>query len=224
MGRPGSRGFSLVELLVGSAIGLVVVAAASSLVAHNLRENRAVVLEARLMQDLRNAADIVGRGLRRAGYWAGAASGVRGDDGTAVATNPYDALALDGAAFGTVAFRFSRDAVENGVVDGNEQFGYRLRNGAIETQLGEANWQALTDPATLIVTSLSVVPRVEEASLADFCAAPCPIGSATCPPRQQIRSLAVAIAARSTADPALTRDLRLSVRLRNDAIVGSCEG
>ena len=42
------------------------------------------------------------------------------------------------------------------IVDGNEQFGFRLRNGAIEPQLGEANWQALTDPATLIVTSLEV--------------------------------------------------------------------
>ena len=223
MGGTGMRGFSLIELLVGSAIGLVVVAAASNLVAHNLRENRAVILEARLMQDLRNAADIVGRGLRRAGYWAGAASGVRGDDGEPVAANPYDALVVDDAASGTVGFRFSRDAVENGVVDGNEQFGYRLRNGAIETQLGAANWQALTDPATLIVTLLRVVPRIEEASLVAFCPAPCPLASATCPPRQQIRSLAVAIVARSPSDPALTRDLRLSVRLRNDAVVGSCE-
>ena len=36
---------------------------------------------------------------------------------------------------------------ENGIVDSNERFGFRLRNGAIEMQLGDGNWQALTDPA-----------------------------------------------------------------------------
>lgn len=219
-----SRGLSMVELLVGTAIGLVVVAAGTAVVTHNARENRALTIEARLMQDLRTAADIVSRDLRRAGYWASSASGVRSDDGSAVVANPYAAVTPDAAASDAVRLSFSRDASENGVVDGNERFGFRLRNGTIELQLGDSNWQALTDPATLTVTAFAVEPRTEETSLARFCAEPCAAGSTACPPRQQVRSFAVAISGRSASDANVRRSVQSAVRLRNVSVVGSCEG
>ena len=40
----------------------------------------------------------------------------------------------------------------------NEQFGFRLRNGALEMQLGAGNWQALTDSGTVTVTAFSATP------------------------------------------------------------------
>ena len=79
-------------------------------------------------------------------------------------------------------------------VDANEQFGFRLRNGVIEMQLGAGNWQALTDSGTLTVTRFSVTPTVQQIALPDFCTLPCPAGSSTCPPRLQVRSLALLIA------------------------------
>jgi prepilin peptidase dependent protein B len=221
MGRNRCRGLSLVELLVGTAIGLVVVAAASLLVVHHVRENRALMIETRLMQDLRTAADLVSRDLRRAGYWGSAASGVTGD-GDAALTNPYAALSPDAVASDVVRFSYSRDAVENNVVDDNEQFGFRLRNGAIELQLGNSNWQALTDATTLTVTTFSIEPHVEEASLAGFCANSCLAGSTSCPPRQQVKSLAVSIAGRAVSDATVTRSVQAQARLRNVAVVGSC--
>ena len=221
--RRSSRGLSIVELLVGTAVGLVVVAAGTSVVTHNARENRALTIEARLMQDLRTAADIVARDLRRAGYWAGSASGVRSDDGSVVVANPYALVTPETAASDAVRLSFSRDASENGTVDGNERFGFRLRNGAIELQLGDGNWQALTDPATLTVTTFEVEPRTEETSLERFCDQPCAIGSTTCPPRQQVRSFAVAIAARAVVDASVQRSVVAGARLRNVSVVGSCE-
>ena len=224
MGARRSQGLSMIELLIGTAIGLVIVAAGTVVVVHHARENRALVIEARLMQDLRSAADIVSRDLRRAGYWAAAASGVRSDDGSAVVANPYAAVTPDAAASDAVRLSFSRDASENDVVDSNEQFGFRLRNRAIELQLGDGNWQALTDPATLAVTTFSVEPHVEESRLAAFCTEPCAAGSTTCPPRQQVRSYRVAIAGRSVLDANVRRSVQSAVRLRNVAMVGSCEG
>ncbi|MCE9659367.1 MAG: hypothetical protein K8R60_12470 [Burkholderiales bacterium] len=221
--RRSSRGLSIVELLVGTAVGLVVVAAGTTVVTHNARENRALMIEARLMQDLRTAADIVARDLRRAGYWAGSASGVRSDDGSAVVANPYALVTPESAASDAVRLSFSRDASENGTVDGNERFGFRLRNGAIELQLGDGNWQALTDPATLTVTGFEIAPRTEETSLASFCDQPCAAGSTTCPPRQQVRSFAVAISARAVADANVQRSVVAGARLRNVSVVGSCE-
>jgi type IV pilus assembly protein PilW len=224
MRRHLARGMSVVELLVGTAVGLIVAAAAASVVTQHLRENRQLLLEARLMQDMRTAADIVARDLRRAGYWATAASGVRGDDGSVPPANPYAAVAPDSAASDAVRLSFSRDTAEDGVIDDNERFGFRLRDGAIEKQLGAGNWQALSDAGTLTVTSFSVQPRVDETSLAAYCDAPCAAGSTTCPPRQQVRSFSVMLAARSTTDANVSRSLHSSVRLRNDQVVGSCAG
>ena len=216
------RGLTLVELLVGVAIALLVAAAAATLFVAQLRESRALVLEARLMQDLRTAADLIARDLRRAGAWGGAVDGVWAAGAASAAANPYLTLAPASAASDTVSFRYSRDAVENQVVDSNEQFGFRLRNAALEIQLGAGNWQALTDAGTLQVTGFSVTPRLQTLDLTGFCAAPCPAGSTTCPPRLQVRSLAVEIAARLVADPRVVRGLRHEVRLRNDALTGAC--
>jgi type IV pilus assembly protein PilW len=220
--RAVQRGLSIVELLVGTAIALLIAAAAATLLAGNLREQRSLLLEARLMQDLRTAADVVSRDLRRAGYWAAATDGVWVAGTSGVAANPYMAMAPANAASDAVSFQYSRDATENHVVDSNEQFGFRLRTGAIQIQLGAGNWQALTDTATLNVTEFSVTPSVQDINLQGFCASVCPVGSTTCPPRQQVRSLAIVIAGRQVGDANVTRSVRSNVRLRNDPVIGAC--
>ena len=222
MARRHERGLSLVELLVGAAVGLIVVAAAGSVVAAQQAAARRVQLEARLMQDLRGAAELVSRDLRRAGHWAEAASGVRHGD-EPITVNPHGEIAPASGAAATVALSFSTGAGDATHVDDRERFGFRLRNGAIEVQLGIRNWQALSDSGTVVITSFSVVPRVEEAELATFCAKPCSAGSTTCPPRQQIRSYVVDVVGRSATDAAVTRGLHSVVRVRNDVVVGTCE-
>jgi len=222
MAQRRERGLSLVELLAGAAVGLIVVAAAGSVVAAHHGAARRVQLEARLMQDLRSAAELVSRDLRRAGHWSAAASGVRRGD-EAITGNPHAEITVTGGPAAVVALSFSTDAGDGVAVDDNERFGFRLRNGAIEVQLGARNWQALSDPGTIVVTSFSIVPRVEEADLATFCAQPCSAGSTTCPPRQQVRSYAIGVAGRAATDALVTRELRGVVRVRNDVVVGSCE-
>ncbi len=222
--QPAQRGLSLVELLVGVAIALFIAATGATLLAGNLRENRNLLLEARLMQDLRTATDVISRDLRRAGYWGAATDGVWTAAAPGVATNPYVALAPSAAASDAVSFRYSRDAVENNLVDSNEQFGFRLRNRVIEMLLGVGNWQALTDAGTLDITEFSVTPAVQQIDLHGYCTQPCPAGSLTCPPRQQVRSLAVVVTGRSTTDASVTRSLHSNVRLRNDAVSGACPG
>jgi prepilin peptidase dependent protein B len=217
-----ARGISMVELLVGLAVGLFIAAAGVTLMAGNLRENRALMLESRLMQDLRTAADIITRDLRRAGYWAGAVASIQVEPGSPIVANPYLAVAPAAAASDSVSFAFSRDASENQTLDSNEQFGFRLRRGVIEMQLGSGNWQALTDANTVVVTGFVVTPTTEEVSLAEQCSRPCPAVTPECLPRQQVRSLDVSIQGRSSADASVQRGLRSSVRLRNDAVVGAC--
>ena len=222
--RIAERGLSLVELLVGVAIALFIAAAGSTLLAGNLRESRNLLLEARLMQDLRTATDVISRDLRRAGFWGAATQGVWSADRTNVAANPYVAVAPGSAASDAVSFRYSRDTTENNLVDTNVQFGFRLRNRIIEMQLGAGNWQSLTDAGTLDITEFSVTPTVQEIDLRGDCTQACPPGSTSCPPRQQVRSLALVVTGRSTTDAGVTRSLHSNVRLRNDAVSGACQG
>ena len=203
------RGLSLIELMIGVAIALFIVAGGSTLLVGHLRENRALLLDARLTQDLRTAADVITRDLRRAGYWGHAGPWA----------NPYAALAPGAAASDAVSLRYSMDAAENDAVDSNEQFGFRLRAGAIELQLGAGNWQALTDATTLTVTTFSVTPEVQDVSLAAFCPSACTAGSC---PHQQVRSLAVVITAALASDARVTRTVRSNARVRGDALIGQC--
>ena len=219
----GQAGVSLIELLIGLALGLFIVGAALTMLVVHLRESEALVAQNRLMQDLRATTDLIARDLRRAGYWSNASAGVwpRGSvsGSSNVAINPYTTVAVDGAA---ITYRFSRDAVENERVDDNEQFGYRLRGGALEMQLGAGHWQSMTDIGSMKVTRLDISPTERVVDLGDSCQVPCPALGASCPPRLHVRSVTVTVSARGTTDTTVERTLRTSVRLRNDEITGRC--
>ena len=207
------RGVSLVETMVGLAVGLGVIAGALALSAGSLGEGRRQLGEARMLQDLRAAADVVGRNLRRSGHWAGALDSPRDT------ANPYLADEPVRTATDTIGFQYSRDAVENNLVDPNERFGFRLRGGVLEMQVGGSAWQALTDAGRITVGTFIVTPRVEDLAL------PCPEAcrSAECPPRQRVHSLAITLGARSAKDARVVRTLTSDVRIRNDAVIGRCD-
>lgn len=219
------RGLSLVELLIGTALGLFIVATGLALLTSHLHENRSIVLEARLMQELRAASDAIARDLRRAGHWGEAGAGLwRGD--TPARSNPYQALQPDRAASDAVRIHFSRDDTENHQLDANERFGFRLRNQGIDILLGEGNWQALTDPGTVLVTELRLTPHGSTVSLPCDRACP-PVDPAAapatpCPPRLEVRLYSVELSGRSPTDARVQRSLQTSVRVRNDAVVGLC--
>ena len=156
------------------------------------------MLETRLTQDLRTTVDLIVRDLRRAGYWGHAGAGA----------NPY-AFTAAAAPSDTVSLRYSIDAAENDIADSTEQFGFRLRGGAIEAQLGAGNWQALTDPGSLTVNAFSVTPEVQEISLAPACT-------------QQQRDVTVVVSAALASDARITRTVRTRVRVRSNTLVGTC--
>ncbi|MEO8280601.1 MAG: hypothetical protein ABI564_12975, partial [Ideonella sp.] len=216
------RGLTLIDTLIGLALGLFVISNGLLLLASHLNENRLLVLEARLMQDLRTATGAITRDLRRAGYWGEAGAALNADSAPRI--NPYQTLSIAANVADGLRLRYSRDLSENHVVDGNEEFGFRLRNNAIDTLLG-GSWQTLTDPATVRVTSLRLTPTISEVEQPALCAVACPpaaSGASICPPRVQMRHVLVEISGESPADPSIRRTLQASARVRNDALVGAC--
>lgn len=169
------RGLSIIELMVGVAIGLFIVAGGSKLLADGLVGNRRVIIESRLSQDLRSATDIIARDLRRAGYWGNALAGAT----PAVPPNNYRQMQLTeltpatGTAF-SLEYGYSRDVVEDDVITpATEQFGFDREIdgnnvGRIRMRVNNA-YQPLTDPGSVNVTDFQIVPVRGEISLGNSC-------------------------------------------------------
>ncbi len=71
------RGFGIPELLIGIAVGMVIVAAAMSLLQVTLRSSNDNIKMARLEQDLRQTMQMLTRDLRRATTWDAATDVVK---------------------------------------------------------------------------------------------------------------------------------------------------
>jgi len=217
--RRRQTGLSMVELMVGVAIGLFVVAGATLAVSNQLGDNRRLTLETQIQQDLRAAADVIARDLRRSGYWASAQDGVWHAGAVAVATNPYTALTPASGVASEVRFGYSRGEGENNLLDLNDEAGFRLVDAAIQMRTG-GQWQALTDSTTLRVIDFRVTSNSQSVALK--CFSDCPGGGTACWPTQTVRDIEVFIDGTAVHDPSVRRNARSNVRLRNDVINGAC--
>jgi prepilin peptidase dependent protein B len=219
--RALARGLSLVELLVGVVVGLFIVGGAAYFAVNFSTDNRRLLLEARLTQDMRAAMDIVSRDLRRAGYWANAASGtsIFGSASptiTLAATGYSDVTpAAASGAQSTVTYRYAKDA-DNTVNANTEQFAFALSNGVLTTTIGSSGAQPLTDANTTFVDTFTVTATEAEENIS------CPTTCTVNCPKIFIREMAVTLTAYSVADTAVRRTLKNNVRLRNDRQTGAC--
>jgi len=230
-GREFERGVSIVELMVGVAIGLFLIAGAMSMFVSHLQGSRRLLIDARINQDLRTAADLIARDLRRAGFWANALSGtIATGSGTATTPNNYGTIATTGSS---VTYDFAQDT--DNTVQASEQFGFKLNGGVIEFRTdGAPTWRQMTDPSVLTVTAftITVPPNMDVVPLGNLCASGCntvpppapSASTAACPnpPALAIRRYDLLIQATASGDASIKRELKESVRIRNDRITGTC--
>lgn len=224
--RAGQRGLSLIEMMVGLLIGMIVVAGAITLTVTQLAEHRRLMLETQIQQDLRAAADLILRDVRRSGYWSTAQKGVWAPGNGSPTSNDYTATTPDITTVNANTIKYSYSVVNGGAVEddtstGNEQFGFRLQDGVLQFELGAGNWQPLTDPGVMIVKQFNVSMQVQDVSLAEFCPKACAAGSLTCPV-QAIRYVNVSITGEAKHDNKVLRTVDVRTRLRNDRISGVC--
>jgi type IV pilus assembly protein PilW len=224
-GQRRQRGLSIVELMVGIAVGLLVVAGATLLTANQLTDNRRLLLEVQMQQDLRATADIISREIRRNGWWASAQNGVwfPGQVGAPVA-NPYQGFVDSASTLDITYSRILPTRPENNVLDADESYGFRLDTAtdAIETRLSDATpWQQLTDPRALRVTDFTV-GVVESPPVQIACPNECAGGGTACWPTSTVRTVTVNITGQAVADAAVQRSIRTVVLLRNDGASAAC--
>lgn len=170
------RGATLIELLVGVAVGLLVVLGAIAIYVGTSKGGREIILVNRFNQDMRTVMDIIVSDLRRAGYAAaGPATGANAftvENGGGVA--PVTNIRITGDA-GNRCLLFAYDttwraggASVAGQVDTGIDFGgFRLDNGAVQAlrsadiagtdaNCAQLDWEDLNDPGVVRVTALNV--------------------------------------------------------------------
>lgn len=214
---PLARGLSLVELMVGITIGLIVVAGATLLTATQLGENRRLLLETQVQQDLRAAADIITREVRRGGYNRFAHNLIWSPDDPATqpVANPYAGLVLNNGNE-KVRYRYERPGTAAPYT-----FGYQwsAADGVIRHRVNGGTPQDLTDRGAVNITNFEVRPvLVGTQQLA--CPKLCSDGTQNCWPTVTLTDVVITIEGHPTGagNDALRRTVESRVRLRNDGL------
>jgi type IV pilus assembly protein PilW len=206
--HPPQQGLSLVELMVGIAIGLLVTAGLVKAFAGHVSHTQRMLQDARVEQDLRSAVEVIVRDVRRAGHWSQAAR----PPGTA-ASNPFEPIDLP--TVDEIRYAYAQNG--NAEVDSNEHHGFRLQGQVLKGLDGGSGWQPLTDPAVVRVTELSIDLHARAEPLGHFCMPACTADNPACP-RVEVREVVVHMKARSASDPAVQREAHERVLVRNDAV------
>lgn len=204
------RGLSLVELMIGVTIGLFVVAAATVMVSGQLGENRRLLIETQLQQDMRATSDVVTRELRRIGavqfpHNSVAYALAPAEEQPLYATTPASGPS-NPADF---TFKYDREGGDAGFL-----WGFRLQGDVIQSR-SRAGWQDLTDPSVMLVETFSI--QIERATAQQVpCPNLCAGGDTSCWPLVHVRDFVVQIVARARSDATVRRSITSRVRARND--------
>lgn len=200
--RDRQQGFSLIELMIALALGLMLVAGVISLFMATINGNSGLAKTHRLESELHAGMGLMVRDLRRAGY-----------DGSATPqpnfVNPFSSITV-GAYAGEAAdscILFSYDLNSNGVVDTggikDERFGYRLKQGVLQMRQNGLDcttngWSDVTTAALIKVTRL----------LFDM--------STTTDGSMNLRSVTVTLSGQLKSDAGVKRTLVRNVHIRNN--------
>jgi prepilin peptidase dependent protein B len=215
------RGLSVVELMIGMVMGLFLIGGALVMMMSNVDGSRNMLVEARINQDMRAAADIISRDLKRSGYWASAVNGVTISFGaTAASINPYTNITcttcLGGTSTSEIVYNYSKD--NDDTVGNAEFFGFRLNGGGIQMQVSNGSWQPITDTNILNITQFTLTETSTAVSVGNACE----LTPTTNTPTLTVRQYDLLMTGQSTVNPAVSRTLQSRVRVRNDQISGAC--
>lgn len=231
----GQKGVSLVELMVGLAIGLIIVGAASTVYVNAVRSGSDTLRSAKLNIELRGAMDMMVAEIRRAGYFNMATP----------STNPFTQATTNLSSPSTDCILFSYDANGNGTTDSSDFFGFRRVDSAISMRFGgnptpttsagcavsTDSWEGITDPNSVIVDTLTFAIAyqcINAQTGLSSAIQPCSAGNSVYTAATtgvtsksdlvEVRDVTISLVGHHKNDTLTTMSLSQSVRVRNDRI------
>ena len=227
--RRSMSGLSIVEMMIGITIGLFILAGSAFVMTSQVTDNRKLLLEAQLNQDLRTVAMFLINDLRRANYYGGTYRHVWASDPALVAYNPYKTL-IPASSDGSSSIQYARSlddrfgnaAPGDDTVDTSELVTIALNasTNVVEMTLGNGSPQALTDGNVVKVTDMTF--KVQYKDLPVPCGMTCPVDAGNCRLTQRQRIVSFTLVAQAVHDPTVRRSMQESIRLRNDVNLFVC--
>ena len=210
-----NRGFSITELLIGSAAGLIVVGGAVALVVAIIGSNRDTIRSSRLNQDLNAVVAIMVNEIRRAGYNGELATPFSAG-GSLDTTSSCVHYAYAGDGNPADADTAEDDELHYGFRRGTNGTGTIIQMASSRTDTftcgawGFSTWEAVNDNNEVEITSFIVADN-SQCLNDDGNVIAC--GDATAEIR--IRQLGLTLAGRLKNDTAVNSTVQETVRIRN---------
>lgn len=221
MKRPA--GFTLIEMLVAMAVGLVAVLAMAQLMANTLGTSTRTVKMTNLTQQLRSTLQLMSRDVRRASYSSDAilcyANIDCGSDGS---------LSLPGDIGYNAAsncFTYQHDRNHDGNATNDGAGGFRLAQSgsvgvlemwtgtsAADCTSGSSDWLAITDPEIVNVYQFQVDDDASYSEVID-------VDGSGSDVLQKVRKVRMRLGGRLIFDPQIFRVVEETIRVRNDLVL-----
>ena len=229
------KGASLVELMVGLAIGLIIVGAAGTVYVNAVRSGSDTLRSAKLNIELRGAMDMMVAEIRRAGY----------SNSASLSNNPFTQTTTDLSRPSADCILFSYDADGNGITDSSDFFGFKRVDSAISMRfggnptpttsagcsVGTDSWEKITDTNSVIVDTLTFAITyqcINAQTGLNSAVQPCLAGNSVFTAATtgvtsrsdlvEIRDVTISLVGHHKDDTLTTMRLDQSVRVRNDRI------
>jgi len=156
------QGFSLIEMMLAITLGLGALLSLASVVGYGVGVNGKLLASNRLAEELNAVTSLMYRDVIRGGYNGDTVAMVTDPAASpSVFANSITVSAFPGEAANSCIL-YAYDSNDNGVLDvvgSNENYGFRLRDDALEMRVGGAacdagGWHDLSDLAVVRVTAL----------------------------------------------------------------------
>jgi prepilin peptidase dependent protein B len=233
------NGYTLIELMIATAIGLVVVGATISIYITAVGSSSNTIKSARLNHDLEAVMALMINDIKRAGYWNGAVVGADSRN------NPFTAAATNINIPISTCILYSYDADNDGIVDADEYYGFyrtnntlNMRRTATTTNSADCSdwtWESFIDNNLITITTLqfSFVPvtglpatsrclnvTTDTVTDAAACATDATNCTATTPCNiAEKRVVNIRLSGELKNDPTVTKTLNGTVEVRNSRLL-----
>ncbi len=150
-----TKGFSLIELMIGISIGLIATSGIISMLVHSINNNASLLKDIHLNQELRTIMSGVVKDIRRAGYWKEA-------NGTDI--NPYSNIYIN-KDNNCILYSYDTQPHKNNTLGNEDNYGIRLIDQAIRIREKSSDcdtkryWRSVSDNKSIKIKTLEFKPN-----------------------------------------------------------------
>lgn len=231
LSRYVQTGFTLTELMIGSTVGLIVLAGAVQLYTINIRASNDNLQLARLSHDSRSLLALMQRDLMRSGYWFYSPETTSSQNNPFTQQTEYLHIGAKADEADASCILYSYDRYKDGLIgvgstgtasattttNNMEQYGFRLSEGRLQMRQGGADyacdagrWQTMNEPSiTIDNVTFNLASSCVHASNAD---SSCVVGE----PAWQHARLNIQLTASLAHQPEVTLTQSTTINIRND--------